>query len=170
MAGGKTTLGRALATAVPVLEFIDLDEAVEAEAGCSVSEIFAEKGEEAFRDLESAVLRRVSRPGTVVACGGGTPCRKENADYMLATGTVVRLDADADTIVRRLLEAPAGKRPLVERYRHNPSALKEHVLSMLDSRREAYSVAPNVFDANRLDTLEQIDESVARFIRLYIKP
>ena len=67
MASGKTTLGRALAGACPGLSFVDLDEAVEAAAGCSVADIFARSGEAVFRALESKMLREVARPGAVVA-------------------------------------------------------------------------------------------------------
>ncbi len=164
MASGKTTLGRALAGACPGLSFVDLDEAVEAAAGCSVADIFARSGEAVFRALESKMLREVARPGAVVACGGGTPCRPENMAFMLDAGKVVLLDASPETIVRRLIEAGPGKRPLVDRHIDDPAALLRHVETMLADRAEHYSRAEYVFDANRLDTQGQIDESVARFI------
>ncbi|MCM1068181.1 MAG: shikimate kinase [Muribaculaceae bacterium] len=163
MASGKSTLGSALAAAVPGLDFIDLDAAVEAEAGCSIAEIFARSGEEAFRAIEADMLRRVCRRGSVIACGGGTPCRKANMDFMLSAGTVVRLDADVDTIVRRLLEAPEGSRPLVDAFRSDPAALTGRVRTMLGERADAYSRAHAAFDANLLDTAEQVAGSVARF-------
>ncbi len=166
MATGKTTLGRALAEAVPGLDFVDLDNEVEVEAGCSVGGIFARGGESAFRELESQVLRKVSRPGVVVACGGGTPCRTANMDFMLACGIVVCLEAGADTIVRRLLEAPAGQRPLVDACRGSRETLTAKVRAMLDERAPHYARATCAFDANRLDTAEQIAESVSAFTAL----
>ena len=167
MASGKSTLGRALASAEPSVRFVDLDEAIEEAAGKSVSEIFADGGEEAFRQLESQVLRQQSRPGTVIACGGGTPCRSENVDFMHSAGTMVYLDATVDTIVRRLIEAPTGKRPLLEAFGADRDALAVEVRRMLAARAEAYSHADVVFDANRLDDEEQVAESVARFFTLF---
>lgn len=162
MASGKTTLGRALADAVPGLSFVDLDDAIRGSAGMSVSDIFATKGEAGFRALESEVLSAVSRPDTVVACGGGTPCRKENMDFMLANGTVVRLVADPDITVRRLIEAGPG-RPLVDAMLDDPDGLLIKVKEMMEAREPHYSRAALVFDANRLETAEQIAASVARF-------
>lgn len=163
MASGKTTLGRALTHAVPALRFIDLDEAVEEAGGTSVANIFATRGEEEFRALESAVLRSVASPDTVVACGGGTPCTAANMDFMLASGTVVRLEASVATIVRRLLEAPAEQRPLVAACHGDKAALTAKVEAMLSERAQAYARAPYSFNADRLDTEEQIAESVAEF-------
>lgn len=162
MATGKSTLAHALARSCS-LRCVDLDDAIAARAGASVSEIFSRHGEAAFRDLEASVLREVAAPGCVIACGGGTPCFGDNLGYMLSAGTVVCLEADTDTIVRRLLEAPCGKRPLIDSCRDNIEALKERIASMTEARRPYYSRAHAVFDANRLDTADQIAESVARF-------
>ena len=74
MGCGKSTLGKALARRCE-LDFIDLDDYIEARAGKKIREIFAEEGEEAFRDMERRMLREVSADGkrdVVVACGGGT--------------------------------------------------------------------------------------------------
>lgn len=163
MAGGKTTLGRALAAAVPGVAFIDLDDAVEAEAGCPVAEIFAHEGESTFRRLESEVLRRVAADNTVVACGGGTPCRPENMDFMLGRGTVIRLDASVDVIIRRLGEARRGQRPLVDALLDRPDALRAYIEDLMASRECYYARAPHRFNADRLDTPGQIAESVEKF-------
>lgn len=164
MASGKSTLGRALQVALPGVNFVDLDDAVEDAAGCSVAEIFETQGEEAFRRLESDTLRGVALPGTIVACGGGTPCRQENIDFMRSVGTMVRLDASSDTIVRRLLEADPNKRPLVKAYMHDPEALVRKVDEMMSARKAHYDCASDSFDANELDTIEQVERSVAKFI------
>lgn len=164
MASGKTTLGRALQVALPGINFVDLDEAIENVAGCSVAEIFNSKGEEAFRQLESDTLRRVANHGTIIACGGGTPCRQENLDFMRSKGRIVRLEASSETIVRRLLEANPDQRPLVKAYMHDPEALVRKVDEMIASRKVYYDSASDSLDANELDTLEQVERSVAKFI------
>lgn len=169
MATGKTTLGRALAAAFPGIDFVDLDEAVEENAGCSVAEIFATHGEEGFRSLESDMLRRVAVGGAVIACGGGTPCRPENMDYMLSAGKVVRLDASVNTIVRRLLEADPDQRPLVKVCMGSPELLKQKVEQMMSERSRHYGRAPYTFDADRLDDEQQVADAVERFHKLYLQ-
>ncbi|MDE6134949.1 MAG: shikimate kinase [Muribaculaceae bacterium] len=172
MASGKSTLGRALAARLGDRPFIDLDSEVEAAEGMSVAEIFAARGESHFRRAEADALRRVaSVPGAVVACGGGTPCRPQSMDLMLESGIVVWLKADPATTLRRLLDAPPGQRPKIEHLRANPGQLRLEIERMEELRRPHYSRAPHVFCSDRLETQEQIDQSVSEFIRLFnIRP
>lgn len=88
MGCGKSTLGRELARRAG-LRFVDLDVAIEREAGLSVSEIFRLRGELGFRRLETRVLKRVLKPGVVLAAGGGLVTRVENR-RLLAWGGVAR--------------------------------------------------------------------------------
>ena len=166
MACGKTTLGRALQAATGI-GFVDTDAEVERAAGMSVSEIFAQKGEAEFRRMESEVLARVcaGSQGCIVACGGGTPCREENMALMLGHGKVVWLDADTDITVQRLLDAP-GQRPLANGL--DATAMREMVVKGKAARECHYSRAHARFDSSRLDTREQVDESVRRFIDTFI--
>lgn len=171
MAAGKTTLGVALAEACG-RRFVDLDKEIEARAGRSISSIFAsEAGEGGFRELEATVLRDVARNGDdiIVACGGGTPCYGDNIDFMLGAGLVVCLEASPDTTVRRLLEAPEGKRPLVDSYRHDTNALRAHIAGMLQTRRPFYSRAHACFNADRLENAAEIAETTALFTSLFMK-
>lgn len=169
MGAGKTTLGRALAASPargggePPWRFFDLDEAVEQAYGHPVAEIFATAGEGRFRELEAAALHGLASlgAGTVVACGGGTPCFGDNMHFMLSHGTVVWLDAPVDVLVRRLLEAPAGQRPLVAG--KSPDVLRRFVASSLTVREPFYRRAHLRFDASRLDTAEQIAQSLSCF-------
>lgn len=163
MASGKSTLGRALALAVHI-PFVDLDQAVEAECGMSVADIFRTRGEEAFRQAESRLLRQHARQGCVIACGGGTPCAADNMDFMMSAGTVVLLDTGTETTIRRILEAPAGSRPLVDRFRGDIAALTDAVRKMKDERAQHYCRAHFTFDSTRLETRQQIDDSVKRFL------
>lgn len=170
MACGKSTLGRALAATVPGLQFIDLDELVEQSEGMSVADIFASKGEEAFREAEMNALHRAARvPNAVVACGGGTPCRTENMDLMLASGTVVWLKASPEATLRRLLQAPAGQRPKVEKFRHDPQLLATEMQTLEEARAPFYSRAHITFNSDRLETVEQVQESVDEFLNIIKK-
>lgn len=166
MASGKTTLGRPLAAAL-CRPFVDLDEKVEADAGMSVPELFATRGESEFRRLESLALKEAAAEGAIVACGGGTPCREENMRLMLDAGTVVELRASRDTILRRLRLAP-GQRPLVDALLSDPKALEAKVSELIAAREPFYSRAHRTFNSDRLETEQEIAESVCEFINQII--
>jgi shikimate kinase len=102
MGAGKTTVGRALARALPAL-FWDLDARLEASFRMSVAEVFRTAGEPAFRVEESVQLQRVSAaPSAVIATGGGTFVSAENRDTIGTAGISVFLDVPWEEIVRRL--------------------------------------------------------------------
>lgn len=165
---GKTTLGRALA-ATGRVAFVDLDEEVERRAGASVSEIFARDGEEAFRAMESAALRDIiaaaAERAVVVGCGGGTPCRPENIDAMLAAGEVVWLEAARERLLARLREFRAV-RPAFAALGDGEIAAKAD--SLAAARRPHYSRASSRFDSTRLDTPAEVDDTVRLFISKYL--
>lgn len=101
MGSGKTTLGRVLSRALG-LEFVDLDRAIVKEAGKGIPEIFAEYGEERFRDMEHRALRHAleDRTPSVVACGGGIVVRHDNR-ALLRDVTTVFLREDTDVLYKR---------------------------------------------------------------------
>lgn len=91
-ASGKTTVGRQLARRLD-MPFFDCDEAIEAAAGCSVSDIFARYGESYFRQLEHRTLETLCRKEScVIATGGGAVLRKDNRLLLRCSGTVFWLD------------------------------------------------------------------------------
>lgn len=98
MGSGKTTCGRILAHRLG-RELIDTDAVIVERAGMSIAEIFASRGETAFRDLESALCRELSaRDDAVVATGGGMVLRPENVTALKAHGAVVFLNRPAGEI------------------------------------------------------------------------
>src|SRR5215210_3830538 len=101
MGSGKTTLGRLLARSLR-REFVDLDRAISKRAGKEIPEIFAEHGEETFRDLEHEALSDTLGGETpcIVACGGGLVIRQENR-ALLWDVTTVFLTEDTDVLYRR---------------------------------------------------------------------
>ena len=113
MGSGKTTCGRLLAEATG-RRFVDLDDFIERREGMTVAEIFAQKGEPAFRELETRAVRELSlAAGLVIAAGGGTLLQKENADALRANGVIVLLDVSLETARGRL--KGDSSRPLLHR-------------------------------------------------------
>lgn len=91
-ASGKTTVGRQLARRLD-MPFFDCDEAIEAAADCSVSDIFARYGESYFRQLEHRTLETLCRKEScVIATGGGAVLREDNRLLLRCSGTVFWLD------------------------------------------------------------------------------
>ena len=166
MGSGKTTLGRALAAATG-LRFIDLDEYIEEQSGASVSEIFATRGEVAFRELERLTLLEVSRmDDVIVACGGGTPCFGSNMELMNSTGLTVLLEASFPRLLERLTEGSA-KRPLIAAM--GSHELEEYIRRTVEARMPFYSKARQRFGSDELETAEMIAASVARFTDRFLK-
>ncbi|MEM9258298.1 MAG: shikimate kinase [Bacteroidota bacterium] len=136
MGAGKSYTGRRLASLLDVA-FIDLDERIEVTAGTTINTIFADQGEQVFRQLEADTLRSLQTeiPG-VVATGGGAPCYHDNMDWMNANGTTVFLDPPLSILVQRL-EAGRSHRPLL----HTADELAAFVQNKLESRRSDYEKA-----------------------------
>ena len=110
---GKSTVARLLAEALG-WDWVDADAELEAHSGRSIRSIFAEEGEQGFRDREEAILKDLcARTQVVVATGGGVVLRESNRQRLQTAGRVVWLTADADTICRRLAADPstAERRP-----------------------------------------------------------
>lgn len=166
MASGKTTLGRAFARAKG-LQFIDLDFYIEQRYRRKVSEIFAERGEEEFRRLESMMLREIGEfEDVVVSCGGGTPCHGDNMSYMNTRGLTVFLDASVEVIVRRL-QAAKNVRPIVAQY--GSEELPGFVEGHLASRLPWYRQAMERIDASDLESRSSIAVAVEKLGELVNK-
>jgi len=163
MGSGKTTLGRAVAARTGI-RFIDLDDYIEEREGCTIREIFASRGEEAFRALEREALAEVSAlTDTLVACGGGTPCFSGNMELMNSRGTTVYLTAPHSSLLSRLKEGRA-KRPLIASL--SDAELDTFITDQMSWRHPYYSQATLTFDSSRLESLDQVDRSVDEFLKL----
>ncbi|MBR2301434.1 MAG: shikimate kinase [Bacteroidaceae bacterium] len=160
MGAGKTTLGRALAKELG-LTFIDLDSFIEERFCRSISQIFAEKGEEEFRKIEQRMLHEVAEfEDVIISTGGGTPCFFDNIDYMNEKGTTVFLDVPVERLFIRLSIA-RKQRPLIKD--KNDEELLSFINEQLSKRLPYYTKARYSFVADRLEDKEQIEDSVRTF-------
>jgi shikimate dehydrogenase len=95
---GKSTLGKMLAEKLG-REMVETDEIISKEAGTSIKEIFANHGEQHFRDLESEVIKRFSvKSGLVISTGGGAILREENISALRLNGVIVFIDRPLDQL------------------------------------------------------------------------
>lgn len=137
MGVGKSTIAKLLAKELQA-ELVEMDETIEAEAGMSINEIFEKFGEQYFRDLETALIDRVSKNGgAVVSCGGGAVLRPENVDLMKQSGKIIFLSATPETIYERVKNST--NRPLL-----NGNMNVEYIKGLMERRREAYENAADV--------------------------
>lgn len=144
---GKTTIGRSLAVQLD-RSFIDLDTLIVEEAGCSIAEIFSQKGEPYFRELEERMLRGIDMPlGGVIALGGGALLNQNNRVYCEMTGEVVLLQASVEEIYKRI-QAQPNERPLLE------GEGKEALRKYLGGRQAHYEEFSQVVDTTGLSVDE----------------
>ena len=102
MGCGKSTLGKKLAYNIEY-DFIDLDIYIQEQEGKSIKEIFVENGEDYFRKLERACLKKViNNKKTVISVGGGTPCYFDNIQLMNENGLTIYINMHPKYLISRL--------------------------------------------------------------------
>jgi shikimate kinase len=135
MGTGKSVVGRALAHHMK-RPFVDLDAVIEKSSGKRVAELFAGKGEKAFRNLErKALLKTAKRKGLVVALGGGALLDKRNLELVEKTGVLVKLTCSRRELVRRLRPSRLSRPPL------SGGSLDDRVRILLRARKGAHGDA-----------------------------
>jgi len=143
MGTGKSTVSRLLAERLG-WQRIDSDEEIERRSGKTIPELFAEGGEDYFRDVETAVLEALMalEQPAVIATGGGAVLRETNRACMLNSSFVVALKADEAHIIARVGNDPS--RPLLQ------GDAAANVRRLLDARRTAYDFATLSIDTTGL--------------------
>lgn len=157
MGAGKTTLGRALSQSLQV-DFIDLDWWIENRFHKKIPDIFAEKGEAAFREVERKMLHEVAEfENIVLSCGGGTPCFGDNMEYMNSVAETVYLRA-TPKVLQTHLGMGKSIRPLIQG--KTPDELHDFIIQSLKEREPYYLQAKHILDINVIRTKEHIQEYV----------
>lgn len=167
MGSGKSTLGRTVAR-LTGMDVIDLDQYIEGRFHQSVSDLFAQRGEDGFRKIESAMLAEVAEfEDVIIACGGGTPCFGNNMDLMNSRGTTVWLNTNLTELHTRLCRG-RHKRPLIAGM--NDQELLEYIEQSTAKRYPYYSRAQIEFVSTLLDTRSEAEATALRFIKMLNLP
>ena len=148
MGAGKSTIARGLDP-----DYIDMDALIEEHLGMSIADFFAEKGEVAFRQVESEVLADLLKTDRVVSTGGGVVISQRNRDLLKQNPDNIYLKADFETLYQRISADKDNQRPLFL----NKS--KEELREIFQERQDWYEeVASRVLDVTKLSLEEIIKE------------
>lgn len=148
MGAGKSTIARGLDP-----DYIDMDALIEERLGMSIADFFAEKGEVAFRQVESEVLADLLKTDRVVSTGGGVVISQKNRDLLKTNPDNIYLKADFETLYQRIVGDKDNQRPL---FLNNS---KEELATIFQERQAWYEeVASRVLDVTKLSPEEIIEE------------
>ena len=148
MGAGKSTIARGLDP-----DYIDMDALIEEHLGMSIVDFFAEKGEVAFRQVESEVLADLLKMDRVVSTGGGAIISQRNRDLLKTNPDNIYLKADFEILYQRIAADKANQRPL---FLNNS---KEELAAIFQERQAWYEeVASRILDVTKLSPEEIIEE------------
>ncbi|MBK9053483.1 MAG: 3-dehydroquinate synthase [Chloroflexi bacterium] len=158
MGTGKSTVGRLLAIRLG-RGFVDTDALIEARCGRTIAQLFAEKGEAAFRAWESVIAQELAQEtGLVIATGGGLMLNEAHAAALSHESLVICLTADPATILARIQQLP-GERPLL-----NTANPLERIQTLLNERASRYNRFPQIA------THQQPPEQIVAEILTHLTP
>jgi len=148
MGAGKSTIARVLDP-----DYLDMDALIEKRLGMSIANFFAEKGEAAFRQVESEVLADLLQRDQVVSTGGGVVISQRNRDLLKTNTDNIYLKADFETLYQRIAADQDNQRPL---FLNNS---KEELAAIFQERQAWYEeVASRILDVTELSPDEIIEE------------
>jgi shikimate kinase len=164
MGTGKSSVGRCLQqrTGLPCFE---TDEIVESRFGIPISEIFSKYGEGRFREAEMQALYELTpNEPAIIVTGGGIVLREENTDLLKRFGTVVWLDADEETLLKRV--SRTSNRPLLRG--KNP---RKAFAEILHARLPRYAKTADIqIDTSVLTSEEVAVAILTKLARYYRQP
>ena len=148
MGAGKSTIARGLDP-----DFVDMDALLEDRLGMPIARFFEEKGEAAFRQLESEILADLLQTDQVVSTGGGVVISPRNRALLKQNPDNIYLKADFETLYQRISDDKDNQRPL---FLNNS---KEDLAGIFNERQAWYEeVASKVIDVSKLSPEEIIEE------------
>lgn len=148
MGAGKSTIARGLDP-----NYLDMDALIEKRLGMSITNFFTEKGEAAFRQIESEVLAELLQTDQIVSTGGGVVISQQNRDLLKTNTDNIYLKADFETLYQRISADKDNQRPL---FLNNS---KEELATIFQERQAWYvEVASRILDVTKLSPEEIIEE------------
>lgn len=148
MGSGKSYWGKLWAEKAG-MSYFDLDDVIEKQEGMSVESIFEKKGENYFREKESALLRTMdNQEDCIISCGGGTPCFDGNMQWMNENGITVYLQANPVKLIENIM-LEIDKRPLLKKI--NKGEMLFFVEQKLKERDPFYTQAKITLSVKELE-------------------
>ena len=156
MGAGKTTVGRKLANRLGYF-FLDTDQQIEKQQGCTIEEIFRYAGEATFRDLETKLLENLqSVRNTILSTGGGMFIRSKNQELLKDIGKTVYLQVDKGTLEQRLqcdLNRPLLQQPNWQKNVNEMLQHREPIYLTADLTIKAQDGPPNVMVSRIIEAI-----------------
>ncbi|TAN42895.1 MAG: shikimate kinase [Nitrospirae bacterium] len=147
MGTGKTEVGRELARMLS-MKLIDIDAEIELARGMKINDIFRDLGEPAFRDIETEMIRAITKGrNLIISAGGGAVLREENMQALRENGIVFCLTAGPDTILQRTSQH--DDRPLLK-----VDDPRKRIKELLELRRPFYEKAGIMIDTEEKNPFE----------------
>ena len=163
MGSGKTTIGKSLSKAMG-LQFVDVDLFIENRHRKTVGQLFAEKGETTFREIERRALEEIAGfEDIIISTGGGAPCFFDNMALMNSLGTTVYLKVSETELANRLILVKQN-RPLIKD--KNREELEIFISESLQKRESFYNQAKLVFDTEQLLDENDVDNIVVNLVKI----
>ena len=157
MGSGKSSVGKLLANKLQ-FSIIDIDKEIEKNEKLSIKEIFEEKGENYFREIESKYLLR-KRNSAVVSCGGGIILNKKNREFLKTSGYTIYLKSSIPTLEKRLLNE--NSRPLLIN-----DNFKETLINIYSKRKTLYTSVANTTIITDRKSVKEVCELIIKKLKI----
>lgn len=159
MGSGKSTIGKKLSLILPTYNFIDTDELIVLNQNMSINDIFAQKGEEYFRNIETSILNEVlNKENQIISTGGGIILKEENRSILKQNSIVIYLQASSNTLFERVKNNK--ERPLL-----NVEDMKSKIENLLQQRKELYKNSSTYIINTEEKNIENILKEIEGIIR-----
>ncbi len=157
MGTGKSTIARQLSKQLD-MPFFEMDEMIVQKEGMEISDIFKEKGEDYFRNVETTLLKNLlQKERGILSCGGGIVLRDENIQAMKNHGTVILLTATPETIFKRVKHNQS--RPVL-----NGKKNINDITKLMKERESRYQMAADITISTDDKSLSQICEEITTIV------
>ena len=167
MGVGKTTISQAISYLLPEYTLIDIDEAIETDQQCNISNIFAEQGEQSFRELEKKIFQTIcEQEKQIISTGGGIVLDPENRKVGKTKGIVCWLTASPEVIYERIKKE--SHRPLLSGCKSMDDWIKK-MDEIMSKRYELYldmsDFIINIDHYSVIECAEQVKEEYVRLLQ-----